>query len=468
MRTYSTIRYQLLFAGLLLTGLVACNKLLDVQPPPDEIDTDQAFSDSASAVAAISGIYTNMIMHGYFECSAASYYTARSADDAVYKRSIDYFALDSLLYDNVEIRQMWTEGFNSLWTINTCISELQSTNRLSTTLHHQLLGETLFCRAFVNFYLVNCWGDALPLVTTPDVHANRTAKSVPRQQVYDQIIADLLQARELLTDVYPGHGRVRPNLMAASALLARVYLYQNRYSDAIALATSVIGSNLYLPLPAPASVFLKDSREAIWQLMPSVGSGVSGSVADVVLYQRIATSLTPQLLAAFEPGDLRRQAWIVNNVVSGTTYTTANKYKDKGFTGNTAPTEYYMVLRLAEQYLIRAEANARLGQTIAAIADLNVLRERASLPALPATLTPQECMLAVEHERQVELFTEWGHRWFDLKRWPGINDPNLARADEVLGAVKRDWQPTDKWYPVPRSELQVNPSLVQNQGYPGR
>ncbi|OQP42941.1 hypothetical protein A4H97_12375 [Niastella yeongjuensis] len=466
MQRYITILYHLLFAGLLLTGFTACNKLLEVPPPPNELGIDQAFGDSASAVAAVSGIYNQMGSNGYFQCGGLSFFTARSADDVICRQILDYFALDSLLYTDTEIDYMWDEGFTCLLTANTCIRALQSTTRLSTPLQHQLLGETLFCRAFINFLLVNIWGDAVPLVTTPDLQANRNAKSVPRQQVYDQILADLLQARELLTNAYPGKSRARPNRMAANALLARVYLYQNRYADAIDQATSVIASNLYLPLPTPVSAFLKDSPEAIWQLMPSVGSGVSGAVADVVLYQRSATSLTPQLLAAFEPGDLRRQAWVVNNVFSGSTYTTANKYKDKGATGNTNPTEYYIIFRLAEQYLIRAEAHVRLGETQAAIDDLNVVRARAGLPALLTTLTQQECMSAVEHERQVELFSEWGHRWLDLRRWPGINNPNITRADEVLGAIKRDWQPTDQWYPVPRSELQANQFLVQNPGYP--
>lgn len=468
MRTFTNTRYTFLFAGLLIAGVESCDKLLEVPLPPENTSIDQVFSDSASAVAGVSGIYNQMITNGFFEWSGVSYYTARSADDAKFNRSIDYFALDSLLYTNSEIKFMWDEGFNSLWSINTCIGGLQSANKLSASLHNQLLGELFFCRAFENFYLVNCWGDALPLITTPDLQLNRVAKSVPRQMVYDQIISDLIQAQQLLINSYAGNGRVRPNRLAAKALLARVYLYQNRYSDAIAQATEVIASNFYLPLPTPASVFLKDSPEAIWQLMPSIGSGVTGAVADVSLYQRLATSLTPQLLASFEPGDLRKQAWVVNNVVSGVTYITANKYKDKGFTGNTTPTEYYMVLRLAEQYLIRAEAYSRLGQTGSAIADLNVIRTRASVPPLPVSLTQQQCMSAVEQERRVELFTEWGHRWFDLKRWPGIANPNLTRADEVLGTIKRDWQSTDQWYPVPQPELQANPFLRQNPGYPER
>ena len=465
MHSYITKLYRSIFAVLLLTGLGACSKLLDV-PPPNEIGIDETFSDSASALAAISGIYNRMIAHNNFEWGGVGFQAARSADEALLHGSTDYFASDSLLYTNADVSDMWVQGFNSLLMINTCISGLQATNKLSPALHDQLLGEALFCRAFVNFYLVNYFGDALPLVTTPDAQANQVAKSVPRQQTYDQIIADLLESQQLLTNTYPANNRVRPNRMAANALLARVYLYQNRYTDAIAEASTVIGDNRYAPLPPLTEVFLKDSRETIWQIMPTTINNVTWSVPDVDKYQRTTTSLTPQLLAAFERGDLRLQYWVKGNTISGAIYITANKYQNQAQYGYTTLIEYYIVLRLAEQYLIRAEAYTRLGQTKAAIADINEIRARAVMPHLPDTLDQQECMLAIEHERQIELFSEWGHRWFDLKRWPGINDATSTRANEVLGAIKPDWQPTDQWYPVPRQELRANQYLVQNPGYP--
>lgn len=462
------MRTTLIIYLVLIIGLGACNKLLEVQSPPEEINVDKAFNDSASALSAVSGIYNGMVLHGYFEWSGLAYFAARSADEVVYHVPPDLFARDSLLYTNKDVQTMWEQAFGSLLMINTCLRGIQLSDRLSSSLHRQLLGEILFCRAFVNFYLVNIWGDAVPLITSPDVDINRAAPSAPRQQVYEQIITDLLKAQELLTITYPvSYYKGRPNVMAANALLARVYLYQGRYADAVTQATTVISSNMYTPLASPASVFVVGNKEAIWQLIPPTNTtGETEPVGDAKLYLLAANSLTPQLLAAFEPGDLRRQEWVVDNSYSGATYTTANKYKRSN--SSSWILEYYTVLRLAEQYLIRAEANTRLGNTQAAITDLNIIRARAGLFALPSTLTQQECMHAVEQERRVELFTEWGHRWFDLKRWPGIINSNNTRADEVLGAIKPDWQSTDQWYPVPRSELQLNTFLVQNPGYPTR
>ncbi|HEY4205487.1 MAG TPA: RagB/SusD family nutrient uptake outer membrane protein, partial [Puia sp.] len=435
-------------------ALGSCNKLLNVSPPTGEIGITAALNDSVSAVAAVTGVYSLINGNGYFLAGGVSYFPARSADEVIYHGYTDYFASDSLRTDNSDVFELWLEGFQNLAWINTNINGLRPAGRISVGLQHQLLGESLFCRAFVYFYLVNLWGDAIPLITTADVEASHNAKSVPRQQIYAQITADLLEAQTLLPSNYASSGRVRPNRMAATALLARVYLCLGKYNDALLQANTVINSNLYSPLPPVSSVFLATSPEAIWQLLPPNDQGQLQPVGEAAIYHQSKSSLTPQLLAAFEPGDLRRQYWIADNQYEGSTYSIPAKYKRLGSGIDSLPDEYYIMLRLAEQYLIRAEANVRLGQTIAAIADINVIRTRAGVSALPDTLSQAQCIAAIEHERRVELFTEWGHRWLDLNRWPGIENPTLSRADEVLGAVKTDWQTTDKYYPVPDTEIQ--------------
>jgi hypothetical protein len=116
-----------------------------------------------------------------------------------------------------------------------------------------------------------------------------------------------------------------------------------------------------------------------------------------------------------------------------------------------------MVLRLAEQYLIRAEARAEQNELTGAASDLNIIRMRAGLN--PTTATSQaDILTAIQHERRVELFTEWGHRWFDLRRW-GTAVPLLS--SEKPNSVTED----DLLYPVPQSEISVNSNLTQNPGY---
>jgi hypothetical protein len=116
-----------------------------------------------------------------------------------------------------------------------------------------------------------------------------------------------------------------------------------------------------------------------------------------------------------------------------------------------------MVLRLAEQYLIRAEARAQQNNLAGAKDDVDAVRLRAGLPVLPDNLNRDEMLLAIEQERRIELFSEWGHRWFDLKR--------TGRALAVLSPLKAGITATDLLYPIPLDALKTNPNLVQNPGY---
>ena len=115
------------------------------------------------------------------------------------------------------------------------------------------------------------------------------------------------------------------------------------------------------------------------------------------------------------------------------------------------------MLRLAEQYLIRAEARARQGNIPGAQQDLNSIRNRAGLPNT-TTSGPTEILEAIMEERQRELFTEGGHRWLDLKR--------TGRTTEVLAPLKPLWDPTDVLWPIPEDEIFNNSNLLpQNPGY---
>ncbi len=166
--------------------------------------------------------------------------------------------------------------------------------------------------------------------------------------------------------------------------------------------------------------------------------------------------LTHELLAAFKAGDLRRSHWVDSLIFPENTYYFPVKYKvNTGTQGRIS--EYYSVFRLAEQYLIRAEARTRQNKLTDAISDINVIRRRANLADLPNTLLQEEIIDTILHERQIEFFCEWGHRWLDLKR--------TGLADEILSPIKPQWQSYQKLYPIPTTEMQANPALLQNPGF---
>jgi hypothetical protein len=164
------------------------------------------------------------------------------------------------------------------------------------------------------------------------------------------------------------------------------------------------------------------------------------------------------LLNAFEAGDQRVGAWLGTTVVNqgngDSTYYYPYKYKNT--TAAAATVEDYMILRMGDLYLIRAEALAQQNKLDSAVTDLNEVRARAGLAATTAVTQP-DVLSAILHERQTELFCEWGNRWFDLKRTQTI--------DAVMGVEKPGWKSSDALYPIPLQELQTNPFLVQNPGY---
>lgn len=167
--------------------------------------------------------------------------------------------------------------------------------------------------------------------------------------------------------------------------------------------------------------------------------------------------MTEHFINAIEPGDLRKVNWINENIRDRQSFYYPYKYKQRVITEGNPPQEYSVVLRLAELYLIRAEARAQLEKYADATIDLNIIRNRAGL----VNIQPEgkEALLAkIYQERRVELFTEWGHRWLDLKR--------LNLADQILGPIKSPyWKPTAVLYPIPLAEIESNPNLNQNSGY---
>jgi len=252
-------------------------------------------------------------------------------------------------------------------------------------------------------------------------------------------------------------------------LLARTYLYTGNYLNAEQQSTAVINHTTMYDTVSLNKVFLLNSKEAIWQLQPVNTNPSNTSDARLFLLPGTGPSVTgypvylsDQIISSFEAGDQRKTSWVGSvTPTSGTTYYFANKYKNNS-TNPANITEYTMVLRLAEQYLIRAEARAKQNKFPEAQHDLNMIRRRAGLPNTTANDQPS-LVAAILQERKAELFTEWGHRWFDLKRTGAVD----AVMNTVAGSKATTWNSNWQWYPIPQSDIDKDPALVghQNEGY---
>jgi hypothetical protein len=450
------ISFTLLYGG--------CKKFVAIGPPETQLVTQTVFDNDATALSAIRGIYIRMISGGGFASGSLSSVTdlaGLSADDLQdFSTSADMigFAHNSLLPTNSQLTtSLWGEMYKNIYESNAVIEGLHSSGGVTATLKQQLTGEATFIRAYCYFYLVNLFGD-VPLITSTDYLLNSKLPRTAAGDVYAQIKKDFLEAQQLLSADYSfsGNERIRPNKAAAEAMLARVDLYTADWPNAESFADSVINNTgMYTLVPDLNAVFLKNSMEAIWQLMPVLSAQNTNEGSLFILTTNPNNvALDSALLNAFDPADLRKSDW-VKKIVTGTgTYYYPYKYKIK--TGGSL-SEYSMVIRLAELYLIRAEARTQQNDFEGARADINLIRDRAQLADITAN-DKDSLLLAIEQERRVELFTEWGHRWLDLKR--------TKRADAVLGPLKYpNWQSTDVLYPIPRSEISNDPSLTQNAGY---
>jgi hypothetical protein len=469
---------------LILLTLNSCKKAIDVGAQVGAIDAKNAFASNGTAQSVLAGIFDIMGAAGSFYNgqNSVSLLMGLSADELVnYSNTPAYgqFFSNNLSGQGNSSTYFWATIYQQLYNCNAAIAGLTSATALTPAVKNQLLGEAKFARAYIYFYAVNIYGD-VPMPLTTDYMVNNTIARTPKALVYAQVIQDLKDAQGLLSDTKYLNGtggtttdRLRPNKQAASALLARAYLYTQDWQNAETQATAVIGTSTYLLEPNLNSVFLKASRETIWALQPVTTGYNNADAYTLVLTVDPLKSATNQLplnnivVNAFETGDARLTNWVgtYNVAASGATpaatYYYANKYKANTSSGSITPiTEYPIELRLAEQYLIRAEARAQLGSLDGAAADLNVIRARASLPA--ATIASKDAALStIAHERQVELFTEWGHRWFDLKR--------TGKIDAVMSIVTPQkggtWNANKQLVPIPGSEILINHNLTQNPGY---
>ncbi|MBE9599840.1 RagB/SusD family nutrient uptake outer membrane protein [Pedobacter sp. MC2016-24] len=438
---------------------MSCNKLVEIPQSKNQIENTDVFRDSTLATSALLGAYFTMgtTVYGGIHKNLNIY-----ADEYNYTAStgpIVEFNKSQLGSGNSTNSSLWNGLYLVIYQCNSLMEGLEHSTGVKIPVKEKLIAEAKFLRAYANFYLVNLY-EHVPLILTTEVNGNARAAQVPESQVYEQIEKDLLDASAILKNQYAGTGKVRANKQAADALLARAFLFERKWTQAVAKASEIINSNQYTPLPKPEDVFLANSKETILQFW-----AVNGFVSDATQFIPVSATVQPTytistaLAASFENTDSRKSKWITsNNVTVGgitTPYSYPSKYKNR--TANTTKAEYVMALRLSEQLLIRAEAFAQLKDVPAAIADLNIIRMRGGLLPLSNTLSEQECLDAITKERRIEFFGEWGHRFFDLKR--------TGQLDAVMEPLKTTWKTSAKVLPIPNSEIAYNSNLKQNEDY---
>jgi len=460
----------LILCCLLSYTCLSCSKIIAIGEPSDKIVAEEVYSTDSGAIAAMAGIYSIIDSS---ELSAGgkgiSVFCGLYCDELGLVEGNQEF---QRCYENTltaDDSPFWAPLYKCIQHCNMLLKGLDETNKLTPAIKQQLTGEAKFIRAFCYFYLVNFFGD-VPLLITTDLNMNTTAGRSSTESVYDQIEDDLKNAISLLREEYLGgdvqtmvNERLRPNKWAAVALLARVYLYRKNWVAAEREATNVIARGRLYAIPALKAAFGQHSPELIWALENTNATGVNEDAALLVLLdgpdrERHPLFVNKRLLKTFERNDQRLATWIGVDTTNDGIYYYPHKYRlaENG----QSSTPYLAVLRLAEVLLIRAEAKVYMNDFAGARNDLNILRRRAGLGYVVA-LNRMALLKAIEQERQVELFTEWGHRWLDIKRY--------GRAEEVMSVTAAEkgigWGAYKQLFPIPYGDILLNPSLKQNDGY---
>jgi len=438
--------------------------------------SEQAFGNNHNANSAVIGIYSKLVNQSNvvaFGNSAFSMLNGISSDEIIFiggDPNLDPFYHNQILSDNnLILSNLWQQPYAIIYQANASIEQLQGNKMVTSPLREQLIGEAKFVRAFAYFYLINSFGD-VPYLTTTDYRANTVAPRISQGSIYSNLINDLEEAASELPIDFSGYSneRIRATRWAAMALLSRIYLYTGNWAKAKQYSDQVINSGYFSLLSDLRSVFLKNSNEAIFQLY------IDGTIRPFNVLPESYLTIPPShsslvyfyfpssFMSEFESNDRRRAAWVDSTIYSRTLYYYPSKYKvgPSKMVPNSTPTEYYMVLRLAEQYFIRAEAKAQQGDLVGSASDLNIIRTRAGLGP-KVFISKDDAINNILAEREKEFFYEWGHRWFDLKRTAKIDSVMNTVASQKGGA----WKATAKLFPIPAGEIFRNPNLTQNPGY---
>lgn len=429
-----------IFSLIIAIGLLASCEVLDVKPKAS-IGTEDAITNRSGVEQALTGCYDAMQYSGYYGRNfiITGDLTTDNAEATGTIKEYGELANNNLLADNVVVEGIWNDIYTAINRVNNVLYYLPDVEDITTAERDNFEGQLRFLRALHHFNLMRLFGE-VPLKTTPSLSAGDEL-NVPRagmNDIYNSIITDL----EFAGNAISAQVAYNATSTAATALLARVYLQKEEWQLAIQKATEVI-DNSGLSLETDyADLFIGgDNSEAIFYV--NFNEQDKNRLAEYFLPTtfggRREISPSQDLISAYEAGDDRKASTIGNP--DGDAY--GMKYMDI----STGSDKVY-VLRLAEMYLVRAEAIVRSGGNLDdAAADINQVRNRATL-GNTAAATADDLLLAIEQERRVEFVFE-GHRWFDLTR--------TGRALDLIPTVTQECQ---MLFPIPLSEIQTNDAIT--------
>lgn len=482
---------------LLIALMSSCSEDFLERKPKGQLTFDTFFETPDHAIWATNAIYQKFRTWemcafpwiGLTDILSDDADKGSTPTDALFMLELDEFSFDAT---NEGINGAWSGHYQLIFRANLAIDNIPGID-MDEELRSRLVGESKFLRAYTYFRLVQWFGD-IPLVTSSlsqDEYYNQTR--TPKEEVYNQIEQDLLDAIEVLPEKsdYPSADLGRATKGAARGMLAKLYMVKQQFADAIVQCDAIILSGEYMLLTRYSDNFLRvgeHGAESIFEISAvaeqAAIAGPGATPFNMVQGVRGMPNLgfgfnrpSDALIESYEAGDPRRQATILyeneplpdgSDIVKKNPEILNARYNQKAWVPlhaglNDNGPGNIRILRYSDILLLAAEAYNEVGNPGKALEYLNEIRARARgsnnfiLPAV-TTMDQSELRERIYHERRVELAMEQ-HRWFDLARW--------GRLDEVMPLVQPNFVATKHiLLPIPQSEIDLTGgSLVQNNGY---
>jgi starch-binding outer membrane protein, SusD/RagB family len=493
-------KIKYLVGSLLVFVLASCSKELEKFPYSD-IELSQSFKTVKDAKTWNAGLYSNLRgrINGIY-----TYTTDVQADQL--NASLDFgnrngfpHRWDGFLADDYSIRDIWQGYYRGITNVNIAINGFGQITPASSAEEKELnryKGDAYLARAFYYHQLIQLFAKpyepasassdlGVPLVLEYNINAQPARATV--KAVYDQILSDLAQAKSLLSGVAGAQGSTRFTKDVITALEARVKLNMQDWTGAKVAADALINSGTY-PLITSQSEYTSywqtdGKKESILQLFVSAPSELANANSIYLGFVPATGRFTPDFIPSqwvvdkYNTTDIRKAAYFAQKpvTVQGSNYNDVwlvNKYPGHAplFTGaNTNYQHAPKVFRIAEMYLISAEAGARSGNAAAeadALLKLNALRTARGLTLLSG-LTGTDLFNAVKEERFLELAFE-GFRLLDLKRWhEGFtrHDPqstNMLSTGTGYVSLSIPANHNKFVWGLPANDVSINKNLQQN------
>jgi starch-binding outer membrane protein, SusD/RagB family len=441
------------FLLILVFGSFSCEDILE--PKPVDILTDDLVLNEPNDVpnveiglySSFRGILANTIIAGDL-----------TADMLLHNGTFSQYrelGTKQITSANLSAAELWSNIYAAVYVANFIFEKLPEVSGVTTTQRNKTMGTAHFLRGLSYFYGLYTFG-GIPNVKTTSIADNRDIPRASKEEILELILNDYEDAIELLPEEPANAGFVSKD--AVRAALARYYLYTKQWSQAQNLASQVINSGRYALEPDFENIVLEDfTDEAIFEIGynitddPGTLNNLFKSRREIIPSNQLVVSL-----ASDQSGTrFASIEYDVNNLAGTDNGWTVSKYGTADEDNNNI-----IVFRLAEMFLIRAEARANQNNVSglnSAQSDINELRKRAGAPLVPI-ISQTQMLLTIEEERRMELAFE-GHRWYDLVR--------TGRVTAVMTAFSPNWKSTYELWPIPQTELQNNPSLAgqQNPGY---